>query len=316
MRAAFPEIDPYDTGMLGVGDGQCLYWETCGTPNGRAAVVLHGGPGSGCTPGARRLFDPAVYQIVLFDQRGAGRSTPRVGVATDLSANTTDHLLADMERLRRHLGIEQWVVSGTSWGSTLALVYAERFPERVTALVLASVTTTRPSEIRWLYHGVGRFFPAEWERFRLAGGDGGDVDLVAAYHGLLHEHPDTSVRERAARAWCCWEDTVSPLPDGRPNPRYDDAAFRMTFARIVTHYFHHRAWLAEDQLLHDAPRLSCIPGVLVHGDRDVGSPPDTARALADAWPDAELRIVDTGHAGGDAMTDAIVAATERFATIS
>jgi proline iminopeptidase len=277
------------------------------------------------------MFDPAVYRIVLFDQRGAGRSTPRIGATTNLSANTTLHLLADMELLRRHLGIERWLLSGTSWGTTLALAYAERFPERVTALILNSVTMTRASEIRWLYHGVGHHFPEEWQRFRSGAdsavasgpgrpgagdaGDQGDVDLVAAYHGLLHEQPDVGVRERAARAWCDWEDTVSPLADGRPNPRYADAAFRMTFARTVTHYFRHRAWLAEDQLLRDAPRLAGIPGVLVHGERDVGSPPETARELAAAWRSAELRLVDTGHTGGDAMTDAILEATERFATV-
>jgi proline iminopeptidase len=318
VKSAYPDIEPYDAGMLGVGDGQRLYWEACGDPQGVAALVLHGGPGSGCTPRMRRVFDPAAYRIVLFDQRGAGRSTPRVGGTDDLSANTTHHLLADIERVRQHLGIERWVVHGSSWGTTLALAYAEQFPERVIAMILASVTMTRPSEIRWLYHGVGRYLPDPWQRFRHGAGavdHDDDGDLVAAYHRLLHEQPDVGVRQQAARCWCDWEDAVSPRPDGRPNPRYADAAFRMTFARIVTHYFHHRAWLADDQLLRDAPHLAGIPAVLVHGERDIGGPPETARELARAWRGAEVRMVDTGHAGGQAMTGAIVDATDRFAAL-
>ena len=163
----FPPVEPYASGILDVGDGHAVYWETCGNPAGKPAVVLHGGPGSGCTPGHRRWFDPATYRIVLFDQRSCGRSTPHAAdPTTDLTANTTAHLVADIERLREHLGVERWLVWGNSWGSTLALAYAEAFPERVSEAVLVAVTTGRWSEIDWLYHGVGRFFPAEWERFR------------------------------------------------------------------------------------------------------------------------------------------------------
>lgn len=310
----FPAIVPYATGMLEVGDGQRLYWETCGNPAGAPALVLHGGPGSGCTPGHRRYFDPAGYRIVLFDQRGAGRSTPRVGPFTDLSTNTTDHLIADIERLREHLGVERWLVWGVSWGVTLGLAYAQRYPERVRALVLAAVSMTRPADIHWLYHEAGRFFPVEWRRFR----DGVPAsersgDLVAAYYRLLNEQPSLAVREQAARDRCAWEDDVMSLEAGWvPNPRYADETFRMTFARVVTHYFHHRAWLADGQLLRDADRLRGIPGVLVHGRLDLGGPPDTAWQLAQAWLDAEMHLVRTGHGGGDEMTARIVQATNRL----
>src|SRR6266511_3886593 len=212
--------------MLDVGDGQQVYWEACGDPNGKPAVVLHGGPGSGCTRGLRRYFDPGAYRIVLFDQRGAGRSVPHAGDPTvDLTTNTTPRLIADIELLRAHLGVERWLVFGVSWGATLALAYAARHPQRVTEVVLAPVTMTRPAEIHWLYHGVGRFFPEEWARFR----DGvpvgeRDGDLVAAYHRLLNQ-PDPAVREKAARDWCAWEDAVVSLEsDYQPNPRYEGPA--------------------------------------------------------------------------------------------
>ena len=191
----------------------------------------------------RRSFDPRAYRIVLLDQRGAGRSTPRVTTDTDLSTNTTDHLIADLERLRTHLGIERWLVWGASWGTTLALAYAERHPERVSELVLASITLTRPSDIHWLYHETGRFFPEQWERFREGVPEQErDGDLVASYYRLLNEDPDPEVRRRAARLWCDWEDAVLSLEVGwAPSERWADPAFRITFARIVAHYFHHRA---------------------------------------------------------------------------
>jgi proline iminopeptidase len=318
MAERYPEIEPHDHGMLDVGDGQHLYWELCGAPNGKPAVVLHGGPGSGCTPGHRRYFDPAAYRIVLFDQRGTGRSVPHAGDATvDLSTNTTHHLIRDIELLREHLGVDGWLVWGASWGATLALAYAESHPERVTEVVLSSVTMTRPADIHWLYHGVGRFLPAEWERFR-NGAPAADRhgDLVAAYHRLLN-HPDAGIREQAARRWCEWEDAVVSLEPGHErNPRYDDPQFRMAFARIVTHYFHHQAWLEDGVLLRNAHRLAEIAGVLVHGRLDLGSPAGTAWELAQAWPGAELKLVDTGHAGGDEMTQQIIAATDRFARSS
>ena len=316
VLSRFPGIDPYEQGLLDVGDGQDIYWEACGNPEGKPEVVLHGGPGSGCTSGHRRNFDPDAYRIVLFDQRGAGRSTPHASdAATDLSTNTTDHLIADIERVREHLGIESWLVWGASWGVTLGLAYAERHPDRVTAMVLASVTMTRPSDIHWLCHEVGRYFPEQWARFR----DGvpraeRDGDLVAAYYRLLDVNSDLVTREKAARDWCDWEDAVHSLEEGwSPNPRYADSAFRMAFARIVTHYFHHHAWLADGQLLRDAYRLAGIPGVLIHGRLDLGGPIDAAWQLAEAWPDAELQLVNTGHGGGEEMTSRIIEATDRFA---
>jgi proline iminopeptidase len=315
MAQRYPEIEPYEHGMLDAGDGQRLYWEACGSPNEKPAVVLHGGPGSGCTPGLRRYFDPAAYRIVLFDQRGAGRSEPNAGdPMVGLSTNTTHHLIADIELLREHLRVDRWLVWGVSWGATLALAYAERHPQRVAEVVLASVTMTRPTDIHWLYHGVGRFFPEEWARFR----DGvpaaeRDGDLVAAYHRLVN-HPVHAIREKAARDWCDWEDAVVSLePDYQRNPRYDDPWFRMAFARIVTHYFHHHAWLEDGILLRDAGRLAGIPGVLVHGRFDLGSPAGTAWELAQAWPEAELELVGTGHTGGDEMIDRLISATDRFA---
>lgn len=312
----FPEIEPYEHGVLDVGDGQHVYWEVCGSPGGKPAVVLHGGPGSGCTPGLRRYFDPDAYRIVQFDQRGAGRSTPRVSDSTDLSTNTTHHLVADIEQLREHLGIDRWLVWGGSWGVTLGLAYAQRHPARVSEMVLASVTMTRPEDIHWLYHETGRYFPEQWERFRASVPDAErDGDLVGAYFRLLNEHPDVAVREKAAQDWCDWEDAVQSLEEGwTPNPRYADPAFRMTFARLVTHYFHHRAWLADGQLLRDAHRLAGIPGVLIHGRLDLGGPADTAWQLAQVWPGAQLQFVGTGHSGGEEMTSCLIEATNRFSS--
>lgn len=310
-----PEVEPYDAGTLDVGDGHLVHWEVCGNPAGKPAVVLHGGPGSGCTPTHRRWFDPARYRIVLFDQRNAGRSTPHAAdPTTDLSANTTHHLVADIERLRRHLGIDRWLVWGNSWGSTLALAYAQRHPEQVSEIVLVAVATTSRSSVEWLYHGVGRFFPAAWERFRdgVPAGER-DGDLVATYHRLLQD-PDVDVRAGAALRWCEWEDAVTRLaPDDPPHPRYDDPAFRMAFARIVTHYFAHAAWLDDDELVRHADRLHGIPGVLVHGFLDLSSPLRDAWRLARAWPDAELVVCGrAGHAGPE-MTEAALRATDRFA---
>jgi proline iminopeptidase len=303
--------------MLDVGAGNRVYWEACGNPLGKPALVLHGGPGSGCTPGMRRFFDPARYRVILFDQRNCGRSTPHASdPATSLAANTTVHLVADIELLRTTLEIDRWLVFGMSWGSTLALAYAQSHPQRVSEIVLAAVTTTRPAEIDWLYHGAGRFFPEQWARFREgvppAERDG---DLVEAYARLL-EHPDPAVREQAAAVWCAWEDAVVATDSsGGPNPRYNDPHFRMAFARIVTHYFRHKAWLEDGQLLRDAGRLSGIAGVLIHGRLDISSPLETAWQLVEAWPGGELVIVEhSGHSSAEpGMTEVIVAATDRYA---
>jgi len=317
MTGLYPPIKPYDHGQLDVGDGQLVYWETCGNPDGKPALVLHGGPGSGCTPSWRRYFDPAAYRIVLFDQRGCGRSTPHAGdPAVDLSTNTTHHLLADIETLRQHLGIDRWQLFGGSWGTTLALAYAERQPERVTEIVLFSIVSTTHREVDWLTRDMGRVFPAEWARFRdgvPAAERGGR--LVEAYSRLLASD-DPAVREQAAKDWCAWEDVhVSVRSDHKPDPRYDDPTFRMVFARLVTHYFQHAAWLDDGELLREAGSLAGIPGVLVHGRLDVSGPPDIAWELAQVWPDAELILIDdAAHGTTDpGMTEALLAATDRFA---
>lgn len=316
MPGLFPAIDPYDSGMLDVGDGHQVYWEDCGNPAGRPAVVLHGGPGSGCTPTPRRYFDPTVYRVLLFDQRGSGRSRPLASEPdADLSANTTAHLIGDIEKLRQHHGIDSWTALGISWGSTLGLAYAQTYPQRVTALVLAAVTTTSRREVEWLTRDVGRIFPREWDRFV-----GGVPDtlrhlpVVDAYAALLFD-PDPAVRERAAREWCTWEDAhVSLGPGHRPNPRYQDPDFRLRFARLVTHYWSHVGFLEDNQLLRDAGSLNGSPGVLIHGRYDVSGPLETAWRLSQAWATSRLRVIDdAGHGGSDSFTNAIVDALARLA---
>jgi len=310
----YPAIEPYERGMLDAGDGHHVYWEQSGNPAGHPILLLHGGPGSGWNEGIRRTFDPRAYRIILFDQRNCGRSTPHAGEPhVDLSTNTTAHLLADIERLRRLLGVERWALFGGSWGATLALAYAEREPARVSGIVLVAVTTTRKSEIDWLYGGARRFFPEAWERFRHGvPASERDGDLVAAYHRLLMD-PDPAVHTQAARDWFEWEwSLVSVDPEMRPNPRQLEPRNQLAFARIVTHYFGNLAWLEDCQLLRDAGRLRGIPGILVHGRFDMGGPPTTAWELANAWPDAELHIVaGAGHSARDpGMNEAVLAATD------
>ena len=319
MITLYPAIAPYAHGMLDVGDGHHLYWETCGNRDGKPVVVLHGGPGSGCSTTMRRYFDPAAYRIVLFDQRNCGRSTPHASdPAVDLATNTTDHLIADMERLRTHLGIQRWMLYGGSWGSTLALAYAERFPDRVTGIVLVGVTTTRQSEIDWLYRGVAPLFPAQWVRFR-AGVPAAerDGDLVAAYYRLLHD-PDPAVRANAAQNWYDWEATsVSINANAKLGGQWLDPAFQMARARICTHYFHHRAWLEEGILLKNTHLLADIPGILIQGRLDLAGPLVTAWELHHAWSGSELIVVNNaGHTPADpGMTEALIAATDHFAQL-
>jgi proline iminopeptidase len=313
----YPPIDPFEQGLLDTGDGNLVHWELCGNPFGKPALIVHGGPGSGLSTGQRQWLDPARYRIIQFDQRGCGRSAPHASdPATDMSSNTTDHLVADMERLRDYLGVDRWLLFGGSWGSTLILAYAERYPERVTEIVICSVTMTRRSETDWLYRGVARFFPEEWEQFR-----GGvpaserDGDIVAAYARLM-EDPNPDVRSRAAINWGTWEDAVLSLePSGKPNPySHRPPADLLAFVRITTRYFSNGAWLEEGALLADARRLAGIPGVLIHGRLDLSCPLTTAWELARAWPDARLVVVaDSGHKGSDSMNEYIFDALERFA---
>ncbi|MEV7230008.1 prolyl aminopeptidase [Polymorphospora sp. NPDC051019] len=316
MGELYPPIEPYETGMLDVGDGNRVYWEVSGNPDGRPAVVVHGGPGSGSGTLARQLFDPDRYRIVQFDQRGCGRSTPHAAdPATALAHNTTWHLVADMERLREHLGVDRWLLYGGSWGSTLILAYAQRHPERVSEIVISAVTTTRRLEIDWLYRGVGRFYPQQWERFVAGSGTTADGDLVGAYARLVN-HPDAAVREKATVDWLAWEDAaVSNETKGASNPYGDrPPAAKLAFVRICSHYFAHGAWLEEGALIRDAGRLAGIPGVLVHGRVDLGGPVDTAWQLARAWPDAELIVVEeAGHLPTGTTRDHVRRALDRFA---
>ncbi|MET4924019.1 prolyl aminopeptidase [Streptomyces sp. PSRA5] len=330
----YPPIEPYDHGMLDVGDGDLVHWEVCGNPAGKPALVVHGGPGSGCTPRARQYFDPARYRVVLFDQRNCGRSTPHASdPAVGLRRNTTDHLLADMERLRARLGIDKWLLYGGSWGSTLILAYAERPPERVSEIVIPSVTTTRRSEIDWLYRGAGQIFPEAWERFRAGAQDdaaapagtpaagedmsrtGTDTPRLLAAYARLTASPDPAVRARATADWCAWEDAVlAREPHGSPDP-YSGRPLtaRQALVRICAHYFSHGAWLEEGALLRDAGRLAGIPGVLIHGRYDLAGPLGTAWELAAAWPGARLVVVeDAGHKGSATMRREQLAALDSF----
>ena len=314
----YPEIEPYAHGMLEVGDENRIYWEVSGNPNGKPAVFLHGGPGSGTNPGMRRSFNPDAYRIILFDQRGCGKSLPHASeFTTDLSVNTTEHLLADMERLRTFLGVERWLIFGGSWGTTLGIAYAQRFPERVTELILMGVTTTRRAEIRWLYHDIAPLFPAEWAKFRAGVPEAErEGDLVEAYARLL-ENPDPEIRAKAARDWCDWEASMlSVFPDFKPSPRWYRPEFQMAFARLVTHYFRHGAWLEEGILLRNAERLNGIPGVMIHGRLDLDAPLVAAWELSQRWTNGELVIVyGAGHSPNDpGMAEAVLAATDRFAS--
>jgi proline iminopeptidase len=314
MAGLFPEIAPHASGMLDVGDGNAVYWETCGNPGGKPAVVLHGGPGSGCGEWWRRFFDPDVYSLVLFDQRNCGRSTPHASdPTTDLSTNTTAHLIEDIESLRTHLGIERWLVLGGSWGSTLGLAYAEAHVARVSELILFGVTTGRHSEWDWAFRGgLSRFFPEQWARLQAEVRSDGDI--VATYHRLLGD-TDAHVRERAAEAWCLWE---SATPDWPPKTglaeRFRDPRYAVAFARIVTHYAKHYGWLEDGVLLRNATALVDTPGVLLNGRFDFQAPIANAWALKEAWPRAELVIVeDAGHGTSGGIDGAIVDATQHFA---
>jgi len=321
MRELYPPIEPYDQGLLDVGEGNLVYWETCGNPDGKPAVMVHGGPGQGCAPNMRRIFDPSRYRAVLFDQRGCGRSRPHASdPGTSLAGSTTGHLVADMERLREHLGIDRWLVTGGSWGTTLGLVYAERYPRRVSEIMLSAISTTRPSELDWLYRGAGRFFPEEWERFSAvaAGAAGFDGDVVAAYARLM-ENPDPAVRNRAAAGWYRWEEAVLSLEPtakllaGTAPDAADD--YVLAFVRICAHYYSHAGFLSDGAVIRGAGRLAGIPGVLIHGRLDLSCPAATAWELARAWPGAELLIDDhSGHRGSDVKRAWMLETLDKFAS--
>lgn len=317
MPGLFPPLPPYETGFLEASDGNRVFFALSGNPAGRPVLILHGGPGSGLSESIRRHFDPGVWRIIQFDQRGCGRSTPNAGdFGNRLADNTTRHLIGDIEALREMFGVKRWLVFGNSWGATLALSYAEIFPERVNGMILAGVTTTRWSEIDWLYNGLSLFLPEAWERFTAAIPERlRSEHPVAAYHALLND-PDLAIRQKAAFDWHVWEagsisaDGQAALPE-----RWRDPTFVLTRARLCVHYFHHRAWLEDGQLLADAHRLADIPGALIQGRLDLQGPPSTAYALSKAWPGSQLTLVDNaGHSTGDqGMAEAIMAAARRFA---
>ena len=312
MRGLYPAIEPYRTGYLDVGEGHRLYWEQCGNPEVIPAVFLHGGPGAGCSPDHRRLFDPEIYNILLFDQRGCGRSTPHAS----LEANTTWHLVADIERLREVAGVEKWLVFGGSWGSTLALAYAQAHPDRASELVLRGIFTFRQMELDWFFQsGASYLFPDQWESYLAPIPEAERGDLVAAYHRRLTSE-DPAVQLEAAKAWSGWEGaTITLLPDPKLLEEHMSDSFAIAIARIENHFMVHRGWLEEGQLIRDVGRIRHIPGVIVQGRYDACTPPVTAWDLHRAWPEADLHIIpDAGHSFNQpGILDRLVRATDQFA---
>lgn len=316
MRTLYPPLDTNRHGMLDVGDGQQLYWEESGNPDGKPVVFLHGGPGGATAPFHRQFFDPQAYRIVLFDQRGCGRSTPHIADGASLETNTTWNLVADIERLRTHLGIERWQVFGGSWGSTLALAYAQTHPDRVTELVLRGIFLLRRKEIDWYYNGsAGYVYPDEWEKFLAPVPPGErESDLVSVYHRLLHSS-DEAVATAAAVAWSTWEGATSALlPQPDRVAETGEPRFALAFARIENHYFVHGGFLDEGQLLRDIDRIAHIPGVIVQGRHDIVCPAVSAWDLHRAWPQSRLHIVpDAGHAASEpGITHHLIEATDKF----
>ena len=306
----YPEIDPYQHGRLSVDSLHTLYWETCGRASGVPVVYLHGGPGGGCLPYHRRFFDPAFWRIVLFDQRGAGRSSPSAMV----ERNTTQDLVADLEALRTHLGIERWLVFGGSWGATLALAYAQAHPQRCLGLVLRGIFLARPTELDWFLHGMRNVFPEAWRAFAEFLPESERDDLLASYHRRLTD-PDPAVHLPAAHAWDRYEGACSTLlPAGEPSAKPDSDAAALAIARIEAHYFVHDAFLGEDELLANVGRIRHLPCTIVQGRYDIVCPPVTADALARAWPEAEYIVVaDAGHSVREpGITRELVAAVRRM----
>ncbi len=312
MSTLYPRIQPNRSTELAVDARHRLYLEESGNPHGVPVVFLHGGPGAGCEPYHRRFFDPERYRIVLFDQRGSGRSRPHA----ELRDNTTWHLTADLERIREHLGIERWVVFGGSWGSTLALAYAETHPERVLGLILRGIFLCRPKEIHWFYQaGASRIYPDYWQDFLAPIPQAERGDLVSAYHRRLTGDNEVA-RMAAAKAWSQWEGRCANLLQ---NPavvnHFEDPHTALSLARIENHYFVHNAFLEPEQLIEQAPRLKPIPGVIVQGRYDMVCPIESAWELHRAWPEAELQIVpDAGHSAAEpGILKALAEAADRFA---
>jgi proline iminopeptidase len=312
----YPVTEPFDSGVLEAGDGHQVYWERVGRPDGKAAIALHGGPGSGAPPYWRTYFDPDRYCLTLLDQRGCGRSRPLASdPGADLSAITTRHLIADLEALRELHDVDRWLVYGGSWGSTLGLAYAVEHPDRVSELVLWGVTTTTPHEVDWFTWSMGEVYPEAFaELLALVPGLERGGNIPAAYSRLLMS-PDPDLTDRAARSWCAWEERLATLHGPpQPSPRYANATFRLGFARLVTHFFGHHGFLPPDGISGRTDRIAAIPAVLVRGRLDIASPLGVIWRLAQQLPLATLHIVeDEGHAGADATDELLVQATNRFA---
>jgi proline iminopeptidase len=312
LRSMYPPVEPYSTGILDVGDGHSIYYERVGTPGAKPALFLHGGPGGGISPDHRRLFDPDLYDVVLFDQRGCGRSTPYAA----LEANTTWHLVADIERLREVIGAQQWLLLGGSWGSTLALAYAETHPHRVSELILRGIYTVTRAELEWYYQfGVSEIFPDKWAKFQAPIPKDERGDMIAAYFKRLTSD-DKDVQIEAAKAWTLWEgETITLLPNPDLLASHSDGHFALAFARLENHYFVHDCWMEDGQLLRDAHRLRGVPGVIIHGRYDMPCPAKYAFALHKAWPDADFHLIEgAGHAWTEpGILDQLVRATDRFA---
>ncbi|HEY0543432.1 MAG TPA: prolyl aminopeptidase [Actinoallomurus sp.] len=317
MKTLYPPIEPYDSGFLDAGHGDRVYWEVCGNPVGKPVVMIHGGPGGGCSPGHRRQFDPEAYRIVLFDQRNCGRSLPPASdPSVSLEHNTTWNLVADIELLREHLGIDRWQVFGGSWGSALALAYAETHPDRVTELVLRGIFTLRPFELYWFYQeGASLLFPDLWEKYVEPIPEDERDDLITAFHSRLND-PDPSTRLPAAKAWSVWEgSTITLVPSPDVIEEHSDDAYAVTFARIENHYFVNEGFLEENQLIRDVDKIRHIPCVIVQGRYDLATPAATAWDLHRAWPEAEFHLVDdAGHAYTEpGILHHLIDATDRFA---
>ncbi|MFF3670109.1 prolyl aminopeptidase [Microtetraspora malaysiensis] len=317
MRTLYPPIEPYDSGLLDVGRGNQIYWEICGNPEGKPVVMVHGGPGGGCTADHRRQFDPEAYRIVLFDQRNCGRSLPHASdPAVSLEDNTTGNLVADMERLRELLGIDRWMVFGGSWGSALSLAYAQTHPDRVSELVLRGIFTLRPFELRWFYQeGASMVYPDLWESYVAPIPEDERGDLIAAFARRLND-PDPAVRIPAARAWSVWEgSTITLRRDPSIVAKHADDDYAVAFARIECHYFVNGGFFTEGQLIRNVDRIRHIPCVIVQGRYDMCTPAVTAWDLHRAWPESELHIADdAGHAYTEpGILDRLIEATDRFA---
>ena len=312
LKTLYPPIEPFDTGRLKVSPIHEIYYEQCGNPQGKPAVFLHGGPGGGISADYRRYFDPNVYRVVLFDQRGSGKSTPHASI----EENTTWHLVEDIERLREHLNIGHWQVFGGSWGSTLALAYAETHPDRVRELVLRGIFLCRPKEIRWFYQeGASEIFPDVWEEYLKVIPENERADMVSAYHRRLTS-ADEAVRLQAARAWSIWEGSTSKLFfDPAMIEKFADPEFALAFARIECHYFMNNAFFSSDNyLIENVGRIRPLPTVIVQGRYDVVCPLTSAWDLHRAWPEAQLNIIpDAGHSISEpGIIDALVRATDQF----